>query len=322
MATQTLIQVFSSLLNENIYRDNEFMLQSVDHSAFINGSIVHVPNAGVKPTVVKNRSTFPATAAERDDIDLTYAISNLSVTPVRIRNAVEFQTNYSIQNSVVTNARNALAESMAEELLYSWVSTITRNDDGTPAAIALPAGQILPTSGAAGTNNAPDGVGDNKQMALTEIKLSAKILDNQDVAKSGRYAVLPVEMYYELIDDAKITDASAFGTGEAPLATGAVRRLWGIDIFVRSAVNIYDAAGVLQAAGSTPTTGDLHGAVVWQKDYVTRADGMNNVYVNSGNGNGDALQYGHVVSSEKMFGGTRLREDNKGVVAIVQEINV
>lgn len=316
MATNTLQQVFSSLLQENFYASAEFLMRSQDHSSMVQGSVVHVPNAGAKPNVEKSRSVFPAVVTDRVDDDLTYLTAPYSVDPITIKNAEEFQTNYSIQSSVTSNAISSLRERICDEALYAWASGVTINGGG---ATQLPASSVLLTTGADGVDNAPTGAtGNRKSLTYLDFKAAAKELDKQDVSQSGRVAILPPEMYHELIADDKILSHNIFGTGEAPLATGSVARVWGFDIYTRSKVNLYSTAGALKAPNAAVVATDNYGALLYQDNFVCRADGMNNIYTNSGDGNGDATYYGHIISGEKMFGSSRLRTDGKGVIAIYQ----
>ena len=311
MATNTLNEIFSSILIENLYKGSEFMQRSTDQSSFINGNVVHIPNAGAKPGTEKNRSTFPATATERDDDDLTYLVDSFTVDPIRIRNYVEFQTNYSYQQSITMNAVESLRELITDHTLNNWAGTRTLNGSGG----ALPGAQVFATTGADG-NNLPNGTatGTRKEFTLADFRKAVQILDEQDIPKTGRVCVLPPAMYYELIKDEAIASANRFGTGEASVATGIVDRIYGVDIYHRSTVNTYSTSGTLKAVGAADATTDAYGALFYQEGTVALADGSANIYSRID----DPLHYGALISGEQLMGSSRLRGDNKGVVAIYQ----
>ena len=311
-----LNEIFRAEFVENLYKGSEFLKHSVSHSDAIVGNVVHIPNAGAKPGVEKNRSSFPATATERADMDLTYFVDSYTLDPIRIRNYVEVQTKPSLQSSVMKNGIETIREDVTDETLYSWANTVTI--DGTPTALL--ASSIISTSGADSADNLPHGIatGTRKKLVKNDFKKAMKALNKQNLPKTGRVCVLTADMYDELLEDDAIVSANTLGTGETPLATGSVGVLFGFTIFVRSTVLLYTAAGALKAIGATEVATDLGASIFWHESTVAIADGSTAVYTNVGDGNGDAFSYGAVVSGEKFMGSSRLRADGAGVIVIRQ----
>ena len=57
-------EIWLADLVEPLFAADTFAARAVDHSAFVSGRRVHVPNAGAPPAVVKNRPALPAAAAQ------------------------------------------------------------------------------------------------------------------------------------------------------------------------------------------------------------------------------------------------------------------
>ena len=66
------------------------------------GKVVHIPNAGNKPGVQKNRSSLPATITQRTDIDITFPLDEFTSDPVKITNAEKYELSYDKRESVIS----------------------------------------------------------------------------------------------------------------------------------------------------------------------------------------------------------------------------
>jgi len=295
-------------IEDNKFKDNEFLMRSVDHSGFVVGNVVHIPNSGGNPNVEVNRSSFPASATERTDVDRTYNVDSFTTDPIRIRNFEEVQTSYSKRNSVMGQHINTIKEAMADTVLYRWAA------DATDAA-----GRIISTTGA-DTGILPNGTatGTRKVITMDDVRKAAAMLDKDNVSKSGRVMIMPSDLYYELVGSDSVAFANRFGG--ATQQSGVVDRLYGFDIYTRSTVNLYNGSTkALKAVGAAEAITDSYGVLFYQQDTVALANGSTNVYSQSGDGgNGDPLNYGVIISSELLMGSKALRTDLKGVGAIVQ----
>ena len=89
------VEMWSDFIASNLFKGYEFILRSFDASKYVlQGKVVHIPQAGGTPTVVKNRSSLPATAVKRTDTDVTYAIDEFTTDPVIIEDAASVQLSY------------------------------------------------------------------------------------------------------------------------------------------------------------------------------------------------------------------------------------
>jgi len=294
-------EVWVKDIADNLFKTQEFIMRSVNHSAFVSDAIVHLPQAGAAPTVVKNRSTFPATITERTDTEKTYSLANFSTDPIRLRNLDEIQTSYAKRQSILGEHVEKLNESIGDETANAWgVDTAARVVKTTGSAVAT---ALAPS--ATGTRNALD---------KADIRSAAQILDNDNGVPSGnRYGLMQTDMFYQLFSDTTVLsrDFMERSSQEA----GVITQLFGVNFLIRPSVNVYSAAFALKAVGAAAAATDMIGCVIWQQSFVSNAKGDIRVYANEN----VAEHYGSVFSAEVEHGASLLRTDEKGVVAIVQQ---
>ena len=101
------IEVWHSTIQEKLLKDNAFLTQVSDVSEdyIINGTIVHIPQAGEPSAVVKNRTVFPAPVARRTDGEVLYKIDEYSTNPIWIHDAEKKELSYDKRMSVLKIGR-------------------------------------------------------------------------------------------------------------------------------------------------------------------------------------------------------------------------
>lgn len=288
-----------------LFYGNEFMNHCTDESENVNGTVVHRPIANTLPGVKKNRKVFPAAVKNVDDGETTYTIDRFYVEPFRIGNLDRVQTVYALVDSTLQNATAELRDRLAMELLIIWEK-------------ALPAENIVRTSGASTVATAPGATGNRKATVEKDIREVARIMDNMKVPQTGRKLLMPPDMYYSLFGDDSIKRADAYGSANLP--TGVVQRVYNFDIMVRGGLPSYTNDGTPQVrtlnddgqAGSG--SNDNLAALAWHPNFVAKALGDINMYQTEKS----AENYGDIYSMDVLFGGQRKRPDGKGVVALVQ----
>lgn len=308
-----LTEVWSQDIQDNLYMGNEFMKKATSHSMWVNHKTVHVPQAGAAPGVEKDRSVFPAAIGSRTDTELTYSLSQYTTDPVLLQNIEELQISYDKRKSILWNMQQKLAFVVATQTLYAWA----------PSG----ASRIVSTTGSTSTLNLPHSTatGSRKMTTISDVTRLKAILDSDNVPQTGRILLVPQYMYNtDILNISGIVQAYAFGSAVAP--EGVVARLMGFDIMIRSEVLVYDNTGtpVIKAIDgdgtlSSPAATDQGAALAYHPDYVCHALGAITPYFNAGsNGNGLPEYFGSIFSAEVMHGASKLRTDQKGVVALVQ----
>lgn len=308
-------ELWASYIIEKLWKENPHLALCFDESQNVKGgSVVYVPQAGAKPTTVKNRSVFPATAVKRNDTAVLYALDVWTTDPSHLPLADQLEISYEKTDSVLGDHVNTLIEAIGDEMLYNWVRAFKPAAGGGTTADNLPASRKIVTTGVDTAVNAIDGqTGTRKAFTYAELDAAQAMMNKDNVAKTERYAMLESYMYKQFVNSLTSNQMAAFQQS-ADLAKGIVGEYAGFKILERSSVLAYTSAGVVVAPGTALAATDNLGCLVWQKNSVTKAVGDTQLFDDQGN----PLYYGDVYSSLLKAGGRCRREDWKGVISIVQ----
>ena len=157
------VEVFSSYIVEKLRKSNPHLACATsEDSNVLAGSVVHIPQAGTSPNVVKNRKNLPATAVQRGDSFVTYTLDVFTTDPVVVTWHEENEISYAKTDSVLNDHTETLVESVGDNMFYNWVHGLKMGVDGAYAPAVLPAANILTTSGASEAANAEDGQTGNR----------------------------------------------------------------------------------------------------------------------------------------------------------------
>lgn len=304
------VQVFRDYIIEKLRKVNPFLAFAIIETAFVlGGAVVHIPNAGASPTVVKNRSTFPATAVQRTDSFVTYALNVFTTTPTFVTWHEENEISYDKTDSVLNDHVQTLMEAVGDDILYAWVTGI--KSDGT--ADSIPAANIIKTTGAAVAVTEDGQTGTRKAFTYTDLANAQAKMNKMNVPKSDRYALLESYQYQQLINSLSSNQMAAFQQ-TADIANGIVGRLAGFNILERSSVLAFND-NVPVAPGTALSATSCLGALCWQKDSVALALGDIKPFQDDDN----PQYYGDIFSAAVKAGGRCRRQDWAGVIAIVQD---
>lgn len=296
-------------VQEALNRNADFLPYSVDHSAYIAFGTVHVPQSGANPTVVKNPATFPLTINERVDADRTYSLNQYALQPTLITNLDELQISYDKRQSVIGQQLSTLTQRIGDEVAISWSASGAANIVGT-------------TGAAAATALAPGATGTRKQVTLADIASLASKLDKDNVPRGNRKLLMSTDMFWELFQISDVIRASynGFQNQGNVLQTGTIAQLYGFDIMMRPVVSVYaNSTTVPKAFGAATATSDNLACIAFHSSTVSRALGsMTPLYDSGSNGNGKPEYLGSIFNMEVMLGSAILRDDMKGVAALVQ----
>ena len=302
-------EIWVNDVQEALNRNADFLPYSVDHSAYIAFGIVHVPQSGANPTIVKNPATFPLTISERTDTDRTYSLNQFALEPTLITNLDELQISYDKRQSVLGQQISALTQRIGDEVAISWSATGASNIVGTSGSTAA-------------TALAPGATGTRKQVALADIAALASKLDKDNVPRGNRKLLMSTDMFWELFQISDVIRASynGFQNQGNVLQTGTIAQLYGFDIMMRPVVSVYaNSTTVPKAFGAATATSDNLACIAFHSSTVSRALGsMNPLYDSGSNGNGKPEYLGSIFNMEVMLGSAILRDDMKGVAALVQ----
>lgn len=296
----TEVKVWNRYIIEKLRRVNDWLIKSRDESRYVlGGATVYIPQAGADPAIEVNTSTYPGVAVQRTDSDVNYNLDRFRTVPSHVAWEELQAISYDKIDSVLSGHSNALAEAIGDVMLVKWAPTV--------------AGKIITTTGAD-----RDGVGNQtgtrKKFTEKDLARAMVAMNVANVPKVGRVAIIEDNMYGDFYDDLSDKLMNAFNQF-ADNKTGMVGRLHGFDIYTRSAVlNYANGSSTPNAYGATQLPTDNLASICYQQDMVCRAIGETKLFTDRDN----PLYYGDLFSAIVRFGGRKVREDNNGVLAIVQ----
>jgi hypothetical protein len=316
MANPKIPQEFwVSYIIEKLRRTNPHIMLCTDESQFVKGgSIVYIPQAGAKPNVVKNRGFGAATAVQRGDTAIMYALDVFTTDPTAITYAEATEISYAKTDSILADHTDTLAEVIGDELTYSWIRGLKPTVGGGVSVEFLPTGRRIPTSGDVVAVNSVDGqTGTRKACTYKEFDLMQATFNKDNVPKTDRYAMLESFMLKEFQNSLTSNQAAAFAQ-TADLANGIVGRYAGFTILDRSTVLSIASNGTFRLPGEALAATDNLASIFWQKGSVTKALGDTELFQDLKN----PLYYGDIHSGLVKLGGRCRREDWRGIGLIVQ----
>lgn len=291
-------QIWLTTIMENLYPDDSFASKSVDDSAWVDNKTVHIPNAGAPSSVVKNRTTKPATVKTRQDFDLSYDIDEFTSDPIHIPDVDKVELSYDKRRSVLANDSSELGRQVHENLLQKWYSGVKISTTGENTN--------------AHTSNAATGT--RKKITKEDVHNLEILFNKNNIAKNGRYLLLDSVMYAHLLDSLTEKELLAFQQC-ADVNNGIMGKLYGFNVMERSQVLRFkaDGSGILDWS-EDGVAGEQAAGLAWQEGCVSRATGDMKMFDDTDN----PLYYGDIYSFLVRAGGSYRRYDKKGVCAIVE----
>lgn len=317
-------EIWTDFIVENLFKNNEFLLQSIDESQYVlQGSVVHVPQAGAPSGVKRNRTQLPATITRRSDVDVTYALDEFTTDPRFIPDADKVQLSYDKMQSCMTEDMSYLRQVLADTMLYNWRPTYFIKASKTKSADYLIHGTGLRTG-----------------VCVDDFVKAKEIMNKWGIPKEDRFVILNSEMYAQICNDVRNATNENLMTAVYSPVTGRLEKLEGFVIYERSTV-LLAKNSTLTAVNGKPyfkftstdltyspedyeaiETGNTNGTntacavgLFWQKNAVRRALGQTKMFENTG----DPTYYGDIYSFLQRAGGRKSRGDAMGVLGLIQE---
>ena len=297
------VEIWENDIIEGLWADNAFLNYAFNADQYVlAGKVVHIPQAGAAPESKVNRSVLPATVTKRTDVDITYAIDEITTDPVLIPNADTVELSYDKRTSVTAETRAAIYEAAALNMLFRW----------SPDKAA----RILRTTGAAVPAHTASATGNRKAISLADIKKAQTQMNRDNVPSADRYLMLDADMYDQLTAEMSANQQRDF-LAAFDEKNGILGRIYGFNVMQRSQVMRYTNAATPAPKGweTAGAATDNAAAIAWQKNSVERALGDVKFFENLG----DPTFYGDIYSALIRLGGRIRRNDGKGVIAIVQD---
>lgn len=299
------VEVWANYIVERFWKDNAFMTRAFsDDDKVLAGRIVHIPQPGTLPIVVKNRTMLPSSIVRRADNDVTYLLDEYSTDTTVITQADKIELSYDKINSVYGDHAGVISQGVANDMIIKWLS-------------GIPGSSIIMSTGAntseLGNSNF---TGQRKVTVHQDLRKFQRMFNANNVPQEGRTAMYPAYMLDQFVDSLSNTQYRDFSQ-YYDAKEGVIGRLYGFDILMRSdvaTVNSVDTTPTVNPYGSIAGAADSECALIWQKDAVARALGEVKFFENLDR----AEVQGDLYSAYLRAGGRRRRADNLGVGMIVQ----
>jgi hypothetical protein len=308
------VQIWQNHIEEELFKDNEFLRHS--HSAdanVINSSVVHIPQSGGSGNVVKNRSSLPATIRKRTDTDIVYVLDEYTTDPVLIPDADKHELSYDKRSSVLGEDMDKLKEGVAEETIYSWLTSTAITGY---AATALPSASVLETTGDAAPATAPSATGTRKKMTRTDLQRAKTFLKKQKKWMNGKMcALITPEMEADLFPATDLITATEMNAvSEEERREGVMYKTQGFKIFVRTSVVRLNTGGTILTPEAAGSATDDEAALFWYELSVEFAYGATKAFENLN----EPTMYGDVYSFLVRAGARARRAGYEGICLIKQ----
>lgn len=297
------VEVWANYLIQRFWKDNAFLKHVYSDDQYVlAGKVVHIPQIGGSPTVVKNRSVYPAVAVKRADNDVTYPLDVYTSDPVHIEDADKYELSYDKINSVFGDSSGVINQEIADDLIIKWLTGLTGKS-------------LIATTGADAAATAPDATGNVKLLTAADIRKAMTQMNVDNVPKTDRFIMPSANMLDHLIQSLSDTQYKDFSS-YVDAKNGVVGKLFGFTFLDRSSTAITNAAGAVKPLGAVSAATDKEVTLCWQKDSLAAALGEVKFFDNIN----DPQYYGDVYSALQRAGGRRRRADNKGVIEIYQAV--
>lgn len=300
-------EVWVDYIIKRFWKDNSWMKNFYsDDQYVVGGKTVHIPQPGSKPTITKNPTSFPLTAARRTDTVLSYDLDWYVTAPTHITDAEKQEISYDKIDSVLGEHLGVITERIAEEHLINSLNGVAGSTN------------VIYTSGASAVAKISGQTGNRKVMVVADFKKCVTKLNLLNVPKTDRFSILDSNSLDELTDSMSDKQWNAFNQYFNE-QTGVIGKLFGVTIFERSDVAIAAAALssgnlAVNAYGAATGATDLAVNMIWHKDAITRAMGEVKFFEDIDN----PLYAGDIYNAGIRFGGRKRRAANIGVIALAQ----
>ncbi len=309
-------ELWAKYISSNLFKGAEFLNFCKRADEYVlQGAVVHIPQAGAKPTVVKNRSTLPAAITKRTDTDIVYLLDEYTSNPTLISNTEKYEESPEKLASVLDEHVQTIREAIGDNIIYNWLAGFAATGPGSPSS-AIAAATVIRTTGANTAAHMPSATGTRKLFLKEDLQKARTLMNKQNIPKEDRYALLSSDMLDQLMQDADLKKRDM--ALELDMKNGVIARLYGFQILERSYVATYDNAAtpVIKPVGAVGNATDNDVVLCWQKNSTELALGDVQVFEELDKPD----YYGDVYSALVRAGGRKTRKNAEGVIAIVQGV--
>jgi hypothetical protein len=311
------VEFWDTMIARNLYKTYEWLGRAKNRSGnVLNSTVVHIPQSGAVPNVVRNRSVFPINMVKRSDSDITYVIDELSSDTTLVREAEKWELSYSKVPEVLQDHMSELIKRIAQNTLYRWFGK-------NPSMLNLNAANIVRTSGAASPTYLAGATGNRNKFTVDNLAAAKAIIVNQTklVLNTGKRAFFMTEdAYTQLLTDAVFANNQQYDKIGAVFQNGDLIKLLGFDIIRTDVMPRFDNSGTPVAKDPLDITvvnaaTDNDAIVAVDFDFVHLAKSDTKMFFRAD----DPDYQGDIMNVLARMGASRERVDQAGVAAVIQQ---
>ena len=292
-------EIWASHIVGGLFASNSVLSKVFRADDYVKGKTVHIPNAGAASGVQKNRSSVPASAKKRTDTDVTFQIDEFTTDPIYIPNAETIELSYDKRESVLGQDRLNLEDNVTEAAIKNWFPS---------------AKSVIETTGAeVDAYTSAEATGKRKGLCKADVLALMTKFNGQNIPQKERYLLLDAQMYSQLLGSLTENESSAF-SNSADTENGIVGKLYSFNVMLRSRVAVVTNAKAVKEWSEKGAATDCAAALAFHKNSLCAALGAVKVFENVG----DPQYYGDIYSFLVRSGASKMRSDEKGIVALVQ----
>lgn len=259
-------EIWIDQFRHNFYPKNDFILDGIDWTQYVENDKINFAAAGGDPTVVKNRTRaqYPIPVEYLDDNPLEVELEEYSSNTTVVHDAEKVELAYDKMETVLTKHRNSIRKSYAESGIYN----IAPDTETTHTVILEGTGDDILTGEAC--------------LIDDDFSRLRGIWNDLDYPEDGRVVVLEAHEVEKLSRNSAILKAQMGYKNAVGTIDGIIGKVHGFTIKTRKTSVLYmDNAGTYekQAYGKVETASDLHAAVAYiAKHSFVYADGTVTMY--------------------------------------------
>lgn len=216
----------------NLYDENDWFRVGKNWSSFVNGSIVHVPQAGagILPQEIVSGTVLPLAATAVAYDDLTFVNKMLAAAPRYVKNIDMAEASFDTRSEAMSEMVSFLRQAISIEVANAWNTVAT--------------GSVLATTGTSTRTNIY-GQALVKGLTFQDILNARAKIVSQNASINDLYLIVDPIMYNDLIlmGEFKNADELAIQT----TVNGYVGMIAGMKVIQRSLGNAYTALKVKPA---------------------------------------------------------------------------
>lgn len=181
-------QLWTADFARNLYDTVDFWSVGRNHSQYMSGNIVHIPNAatGTPITVLTSGTTLPVDSTGLTYSDVTYSPITLAAGPIHVTNIEMSEASFDTRSEAMRDLVDSLRQEIGKKIAYDWAPAVTST------------GSIIESTGAARANIF--GNTGLKKLTLADLVSARIILEKTAKRGDDLYLIVDPYQFSDIVD--------------------------------------------------------------------------------------------------------------------------